>query len=456
MQFLFVMYHYYHVEEAYSVIRALVSSYVWLTGFGNVTFFTSSNDFGLLRFSSMLWRLNLSALLLCLVMGNSYLLYYIVPLHTFYFCVIFFSMGLVQRANKSGVGMSCKILLAGIAMWAVWDLPSVFETLWSAVLPGKPGDVKSALHEWHFRTGLDHYSCLLGMVFAHTFPELVARMKRAEVTAVLAVPGVSRVALFRLALACAAISVWAINWAHLPKAEYNAIHPYICVIPILGFVLLRNATPSLRSYYSDLLNQIGKISLETYLLQHHVYLTSNAKTLLVLIPGYPVLNLVLASVLFICASLVLNQVGGCCVACVLDPCATGVVVPFSHAATRSKYSVAKVTIRLRSLLIPDDPGVLVPALARLAVTALVLGGLGVLLKHAALPLGAAFLVTVFCGLCAAAYMAHVCGLFSSPLYAVDPPRSSETQTTGDEPTARPPKHTSLLRAVVALIVVFGK
>ena len=36
---------------------------------------------------------------------------------------------------------------------------------------------------------------------------------------------------------------------------------------------------------------IGKITLETYLLQHHLLLTRNAKSLLTVLPGYPKCNL---------------------------------------------------------------------------------------------------------------------------------------------------------------------
>lgn len=46
-------------------------------------------DFGLVRVLQMVWRLNFLVGLLCLVTGNSYILYYICPLHTFYFFVVY-------------------------------------------------------------------------------------------------------------------------------------------------------------------------------------------------------------------------------------------------------------------------------------------------------------------------------------------------------------------------------
>jgi hypothetical protein len=46
------------------------------------------------------------------------------------------------------------------------------------------------------------------------------------------------------------------------------------------------------------MHELGKTTLETYLLQHHIWLTTNAKTLLTLVPGHPWVNFALATVLF--------------------------------------------------------------------------------------------------------------------------------------------------------------
>ena len=46
------------------------------------------------------------------------------------------------------------------------------------------------------------------------------------------------------------------------------------------------------------LHEIGKTTLETYLMQHHIWLTSNAKTLLTIVPDHPWINFALATILF--------------------------------------------------------------------------------------------------------------------------------------------------------------
>ncbi len=52
----------------------------------------------------------------------------------------------------------------------VWDIPGVFKLMWGW-LDLVDGGLFVA-HEWHFRTGLDHMSALMGMAFAAVSPHL--------------------------------------------------------------------------------------------------------------------------------------------------------------------------------------------------------------------------------------------------------------------------------------------
>ena len=73
---------------------------------------------------------------------------------------------------------------------------------------------------------------------------------------------------------------WLLRVYPLGKLEYNAVHNYYAFIPLLTYIFFRNVTPAVRSKVSGSLHALGKTTLETYLLQHHVWLSSNAKTLL--------------------------------------------------------------------------------------------------------------------------------------------------------------------------------
>ena len=98
----------------------MITAYVWMTGFGNFSFFYLKSDFGLVRLLQMLWRLNFLVFLLCLSQGNTYILYYICPLHTFYFLVVYSIMRIWSSANHTRA-IRIKLLIAGLLIYAVWD-----------------------------------------------------------------------------------------------------------------------------------------------------------------------------------------------------------------------------------------------------------------------------------------------------------------------------------------------
>lgn len=73
-------------------------------------------------------------------------------------------------------------------------------------------------------------------------------------------------------------------------------------------IFFRNFTPTMRQYHSGFLHWLGKVTLETYLLQHHMFLISNHGTfwkptsLHVLIPGSPRLNMLVVGIVFVLCS----------------------------------------------------------------------------------------------------------------------------------------------------------
>lgn len=69
----------------------------------------------------MLWRLNFLVILLCMAMGNHYILYYICPLHTFYFFVVYAIMSPAKACNYTQNGMRYKLLVAAAIIFCVWD-----------------------------------------------------------------------------------------------------------------------------------------------------------------------------------------------------------------------------------------------------------------------------------------------------------------------------------------------
>lgn len=186
--------------------------------------------------------------------------------------------------------------------------------------------------EWYFRSSLDHWSTFLGMIFALNYPATVLWVKKVE-----ALPRANQWAVKGAAtsILLAATAWWARSILPLEKYDYNQKNAYFGVaIPVLTYIFVRNLTPLMRTRYLEPLHSLGKITLETYLMQHHVWLTSNAKTLLVFIPGHPKLNLVVV---------------GCCYVLI----------------SRELY---RLTMSLRGMCLPDSLAACLRNLAGIALT----------------------------------------------------------------------------------------
>lgn len=49
MQVLFLLYHYFEARELYNAIRIFIAGYVWMTGFGNFSYYYRTGDFSIGR-----------------------------------------------------------------------------------------------------------------------------------------------------------------------------------------------------------------------------------------------------------------------------------------------------------------------------------------------------------------------------------------------------------------------
>lgn len=298
MQFMFLLYHYYHAEEVYNAIRIMITCYVWMTGFGNFSFFYLKGDYTAVRVMQMLWRLNFLVAFLCLTQGTTYILYYICLLHTYFFLMVYATMRVAKHVNYTKWGLRVKLFIVALIIFFIWDVDTgLFQVLHWPFLGTEPivGATAGSMWEWYFRSSLDHWSTFLGMLFALNFPITSLFFRKVE-----AQPLVYHVAAKAAvgAVLLAATLAWVAGPFQLGKVSYNQTNSYFGVVPVLTYIYFRNVTPWLRSHTLDLLHQIGKTTLETYLMQHHIWLTSNAKSLLTLIPGWPKMNFLVVTIVY--------------------------------------------------------------------------------------------------------------------------------------------------------------
>lgn len=309
MQVLFLLYHYYNAKEIYNAIRVFIAAYVWMTGFGNFSYYYRTADFGVGRFFQMMWRLNFLVLFCCLVLNNSYMLYYICPMHTLFTIMVYGALAIGSRYNKSDTAIWLKIAACFATVFVFWELKFVFYTIWRPFMflvgytdPRRPGGDR--MYEWFFRSSLDRYIWIYGMMCAFMHPK-IEKFLQAVDTMEVKRRRVTRAVL--IGLFCSIGYAWYHFVYCLPKVEYNKVHPYTSWIPITVFFMLRNLTPQMRTFSMGLYGWLGCITLETYIGQFHTWLLSKRPDgqpiyLLTLLPGYPLLNFAVVTALYVALS----------------------------------------------------------------------------------------------------------------------------------------------------------
>jgi len=306
MQIMFVLYHYFAEAEIYNAIRMYIAAYVWMTGFGNFSYYYVKKDFTAVRFAQMMWRLNFFVVFVCLTMNNEYMLYYICPMHTFFTWGVFIPLFICYQLNDSFTILFVKILCTLAGAYVLYDVDGVFQPLMApfrAILefhdPLHPEN--SPMHEWFFRSGLDHFVWVFGMFCAFAFPWFDAKLMAIESLAA------SKRTMMKLAVFGATFGLgayWYVNYFALPKRQYNKVHPYTSFIAIFVYLVLRNITEFLRRRHLHLFAWCGKITLETYILQFHVWMRTTGingspKYLMVWLPGWYWANFVLISAVYV-------------------------------------------------------------------------------------------------------------------------------------------------------------
>ncbi|KAL8678026.1 MAG: hypothetical protein Q9186_005595 [Xanthomendoza sp. 1 TL-2023] len=286
MQFAILIYHYTGASSVlgiYQVIRILVASYLFMTGYGNTHFFYKKQDYSLKRCASVLVGINLLSCILPHVMDSEYLFYYFAPLVSFWYLVVYWTLRIGHSKNGSMPFLLGKIGVSVTIVTVLIRCPIFFDGLF--LLLRYTCKIHWNVKEWRFRLQLDCYIVYVGMLAAiatcrihdivhgQLFPQdHFARLIRRHW---------NKIRLLSIAAAVIIIpSFWSFTQQFSNKADYNRWVPYISLFPIFTFIILRNCNRHLRNFYSWIFAWLGQCSLETFTLQYHIWLAADTKGLL--------------------------------------------------------------------------------------------------------------------------------------------------------------------------------
>ncbi|KPM44437.1 hypothetical protein AK830_g2088 [Neonectria ditissima] len=267
MQFVILIYHWTNAQTApvYVVVRLLVASYLFQTGYGHTLFFLNKKDYSFNRAAAVLLRLNLLSCSLAYFMNTDYMFYYFSPLVTFWFLVVYATMAIGKSRNDDVQFLLVKICISALLVSAMLITPL---TSWLFFLLRFVFHIQWSYGEWYYRLSLDSFIVYVGMLIAVAY----SRMEKSVG------PGL------RITLAFAglvAICRYVYASSKMGMRDYKLWHPYISCVPVLAFVALRNVSAPVRNFHSKAMAWLGLCSLETYTLQFHLLLAADSKGVLI-------------------------------------------------------------------------------------------------------------------------------------------------------------------------------
>ncbi|XP_039285449.1 N-acetylneuraminate 9-O-acetyltransferase-like [Nilaparvata lugens] len=318
MQLVILIYHMTGASsnlQIYNHVQILVSAYLFLTGYGHFYYLWHRADGGVVRFFQVMFRLNMLAVCLCLCMNRPYQFYTFTPLASFWVMMIYLVLCGPPRVSATSTDANplhyLYLILKMVVLFSLVVMLYMSEVFFEKVFVTRPWKAlfvttDDDIHDWWYRWKLDRYSMSYGVVFGMGVVvaqrlNLVDDNNHSNVLPPR--PALAAVFLALVGIGCSVAFALLCN----NKLQCNEVHSYTVFVPIVSYVVLRNISGMLRTRYSSLFAWFGRISLELFLCQHHIWLAADTHGVLVLLPGYPVLNSLITAFIFVCASHEIHQ-----------------------------------------------------------------------------------------------------------------------------------------------------
>lgn len=311
----------YHVTGASRVlvikmhVKVLISAYLFLLGWEQFTLVWHRGDVGIVGFFRNLFKLNFMTVTLCLCMNRPYQFYYFGPLLSFWYLMIYSFLAFppqITAQHSENIMQFTYLLIKFIVLFSITTVLFLSEVFFEKIFVTRPWKAlfvttDDDIHEWWYRWKLDRYSTIYGMCFSVL---LIAGQKynifddnnHSNLFQ-------KRIALSATLVAFLGLGTYTIiTFLCRTELECSEIHSYVVFIPIVSYIFLRNVSGMLRTRYSTFFAWFGEIHLELFLAQYHIWLAADTHGVLVLLPGFPVLNLIVTTYIFVCVSHEIHQV----------------------------------------------------------------------------------------------------------------------------------------------------
>ncbi|KAI1156013.1 10 TM acyl transferase domain found in Cas1p-domain-containing protein [Nemania diffusa] len=285
MQGIILLYHFNYASQTlwvYKLVRVLISMYFFLSAYGHTLYLLKTGDYSFKRVAVVLFRTNALSALLPFMMGTSYSSYYFAPAVTFYYLVIYFMLRTLKDSNYDPWPLAMKVLVTASFTSMCITTPGFLEM--STDILRTVFRMSFDVQELRFRLALDRYIVFVGVMVAslvHTATLTDAR----EVFTTRGSPRLFDSGRPRFWVICSAglaLFLFVTQSGLSSKQSYNAAHPYISWIPVLAFITLRNLYTPAQKIFLAIPAALGRISLETYILQYHIWLGGDATARLTL------------------------------------------------------------------------------------------------------------------------------------------------------------------------------
>ncbi|KAL7020418.1 hypothetical protein ACKWTF_011523 [Chironomus riparius] len=294
----------------YFLTKVFISTFLFLIGYQHFSYFWITGNNSISRYITVMFRINFMTIILCFAMNRPYQFYFFAPLVSFWFSITYITFSLppfisaqtVENNSYQYLYLVIKFICLVSVITILYMSEVFFERIflmraWRALFVS----TDDLMNEWWYRFKLDRYSTAYGIIFSSI---LIAAQKfnifddsnHGNLFS-------RRISLSSTLIAIAGIGFYTtFTFFCKNKQDCEEIHPYVVFIPIVSFIILRNISGFLRTRFSTFFSWFGKISLELFICMHHIWLAADRHGVLVLLPGFPTLNIILTSIIFVCIS----------------------------------------------------------------------------------------------------------------------------------------------------------